>query len=442
MEEVKTKGGYNIGMINEIKHCCDKIAPHIDYYRKQIEYYNQTASDILTNEIALILPTFTKNNRQKRGIITSLITGSIGLAYEGISSFLHQIGQKALQKAVHVMENKVDLQCNKIFHLEDSMVMYGVYNSDTLEDLIITVHKLHNKTTWNERLFTGQMKDWYHWYLTSKGVNQYAVNSVLFLTTVYIKMYMRFLNQLKQYSQAIRVLSKCDLPITLLSPSKLNNILQKVREAVQIKNRDYDLVIKRLYLYCDMKLVTFGIDDQRNLIIHSPVFVHLHNQHHLMLYQLETVPVPIVDENEKAQSYTYLQVRKPYIALNSEMHISLRIQELETCKRIGYEFYCEELFVVKHKTQYSCESAIYFDLGIDINKENCEFQYYFSQTDVKPSVLDGGHEIILANWPSTKYVTCNDNHNYPIKISSHLDVLLKRTVLCNCAINAEYHFLL
>ena len=45
------------------------------------------------------------------------------------------------------MENKVDLQCNKIFHLEDSMVMCGVYNSDTLEDVLNTVHILHNRTT-------------------------------------------------------------------------------------------------------------------------------------------------------------------------------------------------------------------------------------------------------------------------------------------------------
>ena len=99
---------------------------------------------------------------------------------------------------------------------------------------------------------------------------------------------------------------------------------------MQINNRDYDLVIKRLYLYYNMKLVTFGIDGQRNLIIQFLVFVHLHTQQHLILYQMETVPVPIIDENEQAQSYTYLQVRKPYIALNSETHISLRIQELET----------------------------------------------------------------------------------------------------------------
>ena len=65
-----------------------------------------------------------------------------------------------------------------------------------------------------------------------------------------------------------------------------------------------------------MKLVTFGIDDQRNLIIHLLVFVQPHTQQHFILYQMETVPV--VDENKQMQSSTYLKVKKPYIALNSE----------------------------------------------------------------------------------------------------------------------------
>ena len=47
-------------------------------------------------------------------------------------------------------------------------------------------------------------------------------------------------------------------------------------------------------------------------------------------------------------SHTHIcRSRKPYIALNSVTYISLRQQELRTCKRIGYEFYCEELFCCK-----------------------------------------------------------------------------------------------
>ena len=44
---------------------------------------------------------------------------------------------------------------------------------------------------------------------------------------------------------------------------------------------------------------------------------------------------------------------------------------MATCKMIGYEFYYEELFVVKYKTNYSCESAIYFDFDAETIKEIC-----------------------------------------------------------------------
>ena len=120
-----------------------------------------------------------------------------------------------------------------------------------------------------------------------------------------------------------------------------------------------------------MQLVTFGIDKDINLIIQFPVFIQPYTQKPLILYQLETVPVPILDKNTKAQLYTDLHVRKPYIALNSETYISLRQQELRSCKKIGYEFYCEELFIVKHKSSYTCESVIYFNILTDIIKNNC-----------------------------------------------------------------------
>ena len=96
-----------------------------------------------------------------------------------------------------------------------------------------------------------------------------------------------------------------------------------------------------------MKLVTFGIDKKRNLIIQFTVFVQPYTQNRLIMYQIETVPVSILDQNEKAQSYTQLKIDKSYIALDAKMYITLRTQELNTCKKIGYEYYCEELFVVK-----------------------------------------------------------------------------------------------
>ena len=118
-------------------------------------------------------------------------------------------------------------------------------------------------------------------------------------------------------------------------------------KASVIKN--YGLVIKGMYKYYDMELVTFGIDQDRNLIIQFPVFVQPYTQKPLTLYQVETIPVPILDMHKRADSYTWIKIDKPYIALNADTYISVQSEESRTCKRIGYQYYSEELFVVKSK---------------------------------------------------------------------------------------------
>ena len=57
-------------------------------------------------------------------------------------------------------------------------------------------------------------------------------------------------------------------------------------------------------------------------------------------------------------------------------------------------------------------------------------------------MLDGGDEIILANWPYDKHIICNTNNDIPVKIPSHPYVLVNRGVLCNCGIEADNHYLL
>ena len=126
---------------------CMKIVPYAKLYQRQIQYCNKTAYDTLVNDIGKILPKFPTDKRQRCGAILASILGSIaskviGLAYEGISSFLHHKKHKALHKAVAVMNEKTNIQHNQIHHLEDTMIMYGVYNSDTLKDLIDTVHRM------------------------------------------------------------------------------------------------------------------------------------------------------------------------------------------------------------------------------------------------------------------------------------------------------------
>ena len=104
--------------------------------------------------------------------------------------------------------------------------------------------------------------------------------------------------------------------------------------------------------------------------------------------------------------------------------------------------YCKQLFIVKHKSKYSCESTIYFDLDSEIIKENCKFHFYYSKTDVTPTVLDVGNEIILVNWPDVKHIICSINNDIPVRIPSYLCILVYRSVLCNCGIEVENNYCL
>ena len=324
--------------------------------------------------------------------------------------------------------------------------MYGIYNAKKLEKLIRTIHEIHN-TSSHEKLFAGEHNPslFRLLYTDALDVQQYATNALLYLRIIqdkYILLYRELITQLHTYVSAIRILVKGYLPNTLIKPKKLQEILTEVKKLLHVTNPDYNLVLDRLHLYYNMQLVTFGIHRDMNLVIQFPVFIQPYTQKPLILYQLKTVPVPILDRNTKAQLYTHLRIKKPYIALNSETYISLRQQELRSCKRIGYEFYCKELFVVKHKPSYSCESAICFNLTTDIIKNNSDFDFDFNKTDVTPTVLDGGDEIVLANWPNHKHLICNVNNDIPIKIPSHPYVLINRSVLCNCRREADNHHLL
>ena len=56
--------------------------------------------------------------------------------------------------------------------------------------------------------------------------------------------------------------------------------------------------------------------------------------------------------------------------------------------------------------------------------------------------MDSRNKIILTNWPTDKHIICSINNDIPIEIPSHLYVLVNRSVLCNCRIEAENNHLL
>ena len=74
------------------------------------------------------MPTFTENNRKKRflsAVLGTVASKIVGLAFEGISSFLHHKRHKALNKSIKQINERQNIEHNRVYHLEDTMIMYG-----------------------------------------------------------------------------------------------------------------------------------------------------------------------------------------------------------------------------------------------------------------------------------------------------------------------------
>ena len=202
----------------------------------------------------------------------------------------------------------------------------------------------------------------------------------------------------KDLLKGIATLSQGRLPHELFPDRRLKEMLREVENMVKKHYPDYELAAGHLSQYRDMKLVTFAVDQKaHSLIIAFPAFIKDYRKPPLSMFEIETVPVPIPDKNRNADIYSKVHIHKPYIAVGADYYIQLRMTELVMCKPIRYTYYCEELFVVKHKSKHSCASAIFYHLGPQVVSRNCKFDYTYNQT-VPPVILDGGRQLLLANF--------------------------------------------
>ena len=123
------------------------------------------------------------------------------MAYEGISSFLQQKCENALQKAVNAMSNQANIQHNKLMKLYNTMLMYRIYNAETLEKLVNTVQEIHNVTSSHEKLFAGEHNPTLFrlLYMDALELQHYVFNSLLFLSVIqdkYISLHRELITQL------------------------------------------------------------------------------------------------------------------------------------------------------------------------------------------------------------------------------------------------------
>ena len=282
------------------------------------------------------------------------------------------------------------LAWNSLQQLEHDFLIYGKYNVEKLQDIVMTVNSLQNRTLSIDRLLTGQdlqMLQVAHMMPDVIGRMTFIHKLNLYVHSMLerqIRLYEWLLCHLQDLLDSIGILSTGHLPPELFPPTVLQNVTANAIEMVCKTHPDYALAIRHITEYYDMKLATFGLDSDGSMVVAFPVFVKDHASKPKTLYEIETVKVLIPDKNKEADSYSEVK----YIV----NHIWLSMN-------------CEELFLIKHKTKHSCESAIFYNLTADVVYSVCQFDYFYNTT-VPPSILDGGSNILLANMLSPKRFIC------------------------------------
>ena len=81
------------------------------------------------------------------------------------------------------------------------------------------------------------------------------------------------------------------------------------------------------------------------------------------------------------------------------------MSKLRMCDKMGSIYYCQDSYVLRQRTQHTCESAIYYKMDSRTITKHCKAKFT-ANVDFSPKVLDAGETMVLFNLPSSWILLC------------------------------------
>jgi len=166
----------------------------------------------------------------------------------------------------------------------------------------------------------------------------------------------------------------------------------------------------------------------------------------LDLFKIITVPVPYNTDQVSRETdgkyvgaYTWLKPTNRYLGMGKAAYLNFDQDKLDACKLLGEIYYCENLFIMRHISDHTCESAIFFNQTEKV-MELCDFQYMPSYTP-PPTILDAGEYLLFAGLELPWTVYCQRDLQMPVELEGGPYVLIKRSDICLCSISAGIVFI-
>ena len=230
----------------------------------------------------------------------------------------------------------------------------------------------------------------------------------------------------------------------VLTQPQLETMLKYVRFDLESNYPQYTRAFPNTAVYYTQPITRVSrVGDM--VVFQFPVYVRHYQEVPMDLYQMTVIPVPYQSdlayplENEY-NPYTMVRMSHDMLAMTEETNMPYNSQDLDLCMEVNQIHYCENLHLVQIETEPSCASAIYYDIDPLVIKEKCHIAYYHKYKP-EPTLLDGGNEILIAGVPDMWEVECDKDRDIPMRLQAGPYVIIKRSELCQCSLQAGDYFL-
>ena len=360
--------------------------------------------------------------------LPSVISAITNTAQKGMEMYLTHRKHKAMNKAAENLRKIHTKQDNNIRMLNQSMA--------TLARVFQQKYKLQS-----QRLSKVEH------YMTNLAYTQQLEQRVTDLLHNYQEARMtvtNYLTSLKRFVDGLDALSTGKLTSSIISPNQLKNMLTYIQFDLLKHYPEYRLAFPHLSYYYNKAKIEFTRVKDR-ILVQIPVYVKHYRQGTLDLFRVKSIPVPYNIEQQyplekELNPYTYIQPKHEYWAMDENMYLGLEAGDLAGCELVASTYYCETMYLVTHRSEHSCESAIYFDAPAEEILKKCEVQY-IHEYKPQPTVFDTGDLVLLAGIPGPWEVICSKKRQIPVEIKASPYALIKREQLCLCSISAGPYFL-
>ena len=293
-------------MKDDLYHALHSLHPvsHLRYKRKQKRSLNPTPGSLWDNDtLTNITPSLSLHdiprNRSKRllgalGAIASAALPAVGklatLAVEELGAYLQRKRNKALKVALQEMDNKIGVTLNEMHQLEKDFLLYGEFDINSTKSIMELLDSLHNRTSTLENILEMKETEWnIRFLLSTNGPAVYSHMTQLYIDNLkekYIRLYEALVTELRLLLRSIAILSKGYLSPQMFPPTTLVRTSEKAIAMMKEKNPDYVLALPHINDYYDMRMVTFGVDDQDKLVICFPIFIKDFKKEPMTLHQI------------------------------------------------------------------------------------------------------------------------------------------------------------